>query len=132
MKPSLAVLAVLLQTAGCNSSAVPAGNLPAAAAGDVFTDPAAFRGRTVRVEGVFQGYNGRACRFASDARAVSLTRSDWLVRRGESCLYVTGSVPSGLDPFDTVTIGRPVVLSAVVVADTEGRLLLRPAEAQPR
>jgi hypothetical protein len=59
-------------------------------------------------------------------------RSDWLVRRGESCLYVTGSVPSGLDPFDTATIGRPVVLSAVVVADTEGRLLLRPAEAQPR
>lgn len=133
MMRMIAMISVLLlAAAGCAPRTAEVEGEPAGAQGDVFADPAAFRGRTVRVEGVFQGHAAAECRFAPAARAVSLTRSDWLVRRGASCLYVTGGIPSGLDPFDAAAAGRPLDLHATVIADPEGRYLLQLRDVPPR
>jgi hypothetical protein len=100
-------------------------------AGDVFSDPTAYLGQTVEAEAMFQGYRTSDCRFASDARPVALTRSDWLVRRGTSCLYVTGDQPPGLDPLDPDAIGRRLELRVTVIDDGDGGLLLDLVEARP-
>jgi hypothetical protein len=126
-----AALVVPLALAGCaQRPATVEGEVPSGGA-DVFADPAAFQGRTVRVEGVLHGYRVAECRFAPAARAVSLTRSDWLVRRGAGCLYVTGGVPPGVNPMNPAAAGRALELQATVIADPDGRFLLRLVEARP-
>ena len=92
------------------------------AVADIARDPPRFVGETVRLEGVYQGFNVSACRFPDGARTTGLTRSDWLLRTGEDCLYVTGGAPPGIDPIDPSTVGRTVRVSAIV-RQGEGRSL---------
>jgi hypothetical protein len=84
----------------------------------VFTDPAAFAGRSLRIEAELLGYRRDECRFAPAARDTSLTRSDWLVRSGSYCLYVTGS------RFDPALGGQRGEVRARVVDDGNGKYLL--------
>lgn len=142
MKRSLAIVLIPVAfaagLAGCTQRPVNAegqstpgsttGSPPAES--DLFTDPAAHTGRTVRVEGTFQGYRTAECTFAPDARSIALTRSDWLVRRDSRCLYVTGDPPAGLDPIDPGAIGRRLELSARVIEGSDGKFLLELQQAR--
>jgi hypothetical protein len=105
-----------------SSSGQPQGPVTVA---DIARDPARFAGETVTLEGVYQGFNVSACRFPDGARTNGLTRSDWLLRSGEDCLYVTGGAPPGIDPIDPSAVGRTVRLSAIVRQGDGGSLFLQ-------
>jgi hypothetical protein len=81
-------------------------------------------GRTVEVRGRFQGWMASDCYFPEPARTTPITRSDWLVRTGASCLYVTGGMPSGLSPANPGDIGRSIAVSTTVLRDSDGKLYL--------
>ena len=121
MRLFLAICASLALAACAQPMAVESAN-----AGSVFTNPAAYDGQTVRVEAVFQGYSAGDCQFAQGARTTSVTRSDWLVRQGEHCLYVTGGRPPSIDPS---AVGKRIDLGARVI-EHEGAFLLRMTEAR--
>jgi hypothetical protein len=118
-------LAVAVLLSACTHGAPDA----APAHGDVFSAPEAFRGRNVEVEGAYLGWSSAECRFARSARDVSLTRSDWVLRGEEFCLYVTGGVPDALDPAAVPVGGRRVRVRGRVIEDGAGRLLLQQSEA---
>lgn len=81
-------------------------------------------GQTVRIRGVFQGFRVEGCAFPECMASASLTRSDWLLRTGGACGYVTGGVPEGIDPMDPAFAGRPVELDARVSMEGDGKLRL--------
>ena len=111
-------------------ASVPAASQPASTA-NVFENPAAFLGRTVEVSGTFGGYQTTGCSFAPGARATSLTRSDWVVRSGANCLYVTGGSPTGFDPsYPGPTV--ELLLHAKVIQAGDGEALLQLVDAAPR
>jgi hypothetical protein len=123
----LAPLALALLLSACTHGARDAAPAP----GDVFSDPAAFRGRVVEVEGTYLGWSAAECRFAGSARGVSLTRSDWVLRGEEHCLYVTGGAPEGLDPAAGAAAEQRVRVRGRVIDDGAGRMLLQQIEALP-
>jgi len=109
-------------------SSVPSASQPVST--NVFTSPAAYLGQTVEVSGMFQGYQVGDCLFAPGARSTSLTRSDWLVRNGAHCLYVTGSNPSGFDPTYPGA-NRSLELRAKVIDGGDGQAVLQLVDARP-
>jgi hypothetical protein len=133
-------LALLLIPMGCaqrtmepgeeQPSSVPAASQPASTA-NVFSSPAAYLGQTVEVAGVFGGYQVSDCRFAPGARSTSLTRSDWLLRGGAYCLYVTGGNPSGFDPTYPGA-NRDLDVRAKVIDGGDGQAMLQLIDARPR
>jgi hypothetical protein len=120
-------LVVTLLLSACTRGAPDA----APAMGDVFSAPEAFRGREVEVEGAYLGWSSAECRFARSARDVPLTRSDWVLRGEELCLYVTGGAPDGTDPAALPVGGRRVRVRGRVIDDGAGRMLLQQTEAVP-
>src|SRR5262245_8242821 len=92
---------------------------------DIARNADRFVGHAVTLEGVYQGFNVSACRFPDGARTTGLTRSDWLLRTGQDCLYVTGGAPPGVDPIDPGAVGRSVRLSAIVREGDGGSLYLQ-------
>jgi hypothetical protein len=81
--------------------------------------------REIEMEGVFIGYKQGDAKFPEAARTASITRSDWLMRTGSDCLYVTGGAPKGADPLDAATIGRKVRITAKLANDGKGKLYLK-------
>ena len=126
----LGMLFAVVLSAACAPQPVEMDGPPPAAAnpdaGSIFTDPSAFDGQTVELEAAFQGYRVDDCRFAPTARPVSLTRSDWLIRRDAHCLYVTG----GRMPLSLDRVGQTLHLKVQVTRDEEGKFLLRMIEAR--
>jgi hypothetical protein len=96
----------------------------------LFTHPTQYVGQVVRLEGLFQGFRVTDCRFPATASRAGLTRSDWLFRTGEDCLYVTGGAPPEIDPIDPRYIGRRITLDARVIEGETGKLLLRYVEGR--
>jgi hypothetical protein len=106
----------------------------AAAAGsreDAIAGVAALCGRTERppdavvtVAGLYHGFRVEGCAFPACVARASLTRSDWLLRTGGDCVYVTGGAPQGVDPFDPSFSGRRIEIRSHVVKDGDGKLRL--------
>lgn len=90
---------------------------------DLCEDPARYVGRIVELEGVFQGWRISGCRLLPSA-SQTITRSDWLIRTGEDCIYVTGGKPDGLDPINTSHIGRWIKLKAKVMQTHDRKVYL--------
>jgi hypothetical protein len=90
---------------------------------DLCEEPARYAGRIVVLEGVFQGWRIAGCRLLTPA-SPTITRSDWLIRTGEDCLYVTGGKPDGLDPINPSHIGRLVKLKAKVMQTHDRKVYL--------
>ena len=81
-------------------------------------------GQVVWLEGTFQGWQVSGCRFPEGAVSKGRTRSDWLIRLGSDCYYVTGGFPAGLDAFDPAHIGVRISLEARPLRDEGGKLYL--------
>jgi hypothetical protein len=111
----LALLAVLLVIA-CPPTP-PAG----AAIGEIRADPTHYRGQTVTVEGVYQGWQ-------EGHGSPPLTRSDWLVADDTGWLYVTGKAAGDLDP--TGDIGHPLRVTGRVELTSEGEPYLVAGEVE--
>ena len=100
----LALLVVLLMPA-CPQL------LSQATVGDIRADSTLYEGRTVTVEGFYQGWK-------SGYGSPPLTRSDWLLEDDTGWLYVTGKPAGELDPLDD--IGHPVKVSGKVELTEQG------------
>lgn len=82
-------------------------------------------GQVVRLEGAFQGWQSLECSFSDKAASRGKTRSDWIIRLGSNCYYVTGGLPAGLDAFNPDDIGKRIFLEARPVRNEEGKILLQ-------
>ncbi len=111
----LALLAVLLVTA-CPPTP-PAG----ATIGEIRADPSHYRGQTVAVEGVYQGWK-------EGHGSPPLTRSDWLVEDDTGWLYVSGKAAGDLNPMDD--IGRPIKVTGRIELTDEGEPYLVAEEVE--
>jgi hypothetical protein len=99
------LLAVLLVTA------CPPPPSPEATIGEIRTSPDLYKGQTVTIEGVYQGWQG-------GYGSPPVTRSDWLVEDDSGWLYVTGKPAGVLNPLDD--IGRPVKVTGQVELTEDG------------
>jgi len=82
-----------------------------------------YRDQAVTLDGVFLGWRGGECRMAARAGA-AITRSDWLFKNGDDCIYVTGGRPQGFDPSDARQKGRRLQLRAIVRLTKEQKAYL--------
>jgi hypothetical protein len=112
----LALLAILLITA-CPPTTPPS----EVAIGEVRAASALYEGKTVTIEGVYQGWQG-------GYGSPPVTRSDWLVEDNTGWLYVTGKPAGDLDPLGD--IGRPVKITGQVELTEEGEPYLVAEEVE--
>ena len=131
MSPMPLTLAVVLHLIIAGSEHWPEDTKPKdpASVADICEAPGRYADRLVKLKGVFQGYRVADCRFPSAATPEGLTRSDWLFRTGDDCLYVTGGLPSGIDRIDPASLGRRLELTARVARNEAGGVYLRFVEA---
>jgi hypothetical protein len=76
---------------------------------DLLNDPMVYEGKPVNLEAEFYGWAGGLA-----ACPPPLTRSDWLIGSDGGYLYVTGSFPPGLSPWETLNYGVRISLGGIV------------------
>jgi hypothetical protein len=81
-------------------------------------------GRVVTLRGLFQDWRVAECQFPEGAANYPRTRSDWLIRTGDDCVYVTGGMPKDFDPMKPENLGRRIELEAEVMQDEDGKVYL--------
>jgi hypothetical protein len=111
----VALLAVLLMTA------CPQPPPAEATIGEIRAASASYEGKTVTVEGFYQGWQG-------GYGSPPVTRSDWLVEDATGWLYVTGKPAGNLDPLDD--IGCPIKVTGQVELTGEGEPYLVAGEVE--
>jgi hypothetical protein len=111
----IALLAILLVTA-CPQPPPNEANI-----GKIKADPASYEGKTVTVEGFYQGWQG-------GYGSPPVTRSDWLVGDATGWLYVTGKPAGNLDPLDD--IGRQLTVTGQIELTPDGEPYLVAEEVE--
>ena len=81
-------------------------------------------GRVVTLRGFFQDWQVTECQFPEGAANYPRTRSDWLIRTGDDCVYVTGGMPGDFDPMKPENLGLRIELEAEVMRGENGRIYL--------
>lgn len=81
-------------------------------------------GQVVTLRGRFQGWQAAECQFPEGAANQPRTRSDWLIRTGDDCVYVTGGMPKDFDSVKPENVGRRIELEAEVMQGEDGRVYL--------
>lgn len=107
---------------GCGRERAPGVKVESVAA--LCREPDRYAGRVVTIEGIFQGWRVADCRFL-DAASPAITRSDWLIRTGSECLYVSGGFPRDLNPANPEDVGRQLELRAKAERNKDGKLYLK-------
>jgi len=117
------VLLISLFTAGCQNS-TPQDTAPAAALSEmrqvtlsaILQHPQKFLSQNVTLEGVFAGWSG-GCRGVPPK-----TRSDWMFKQKDYCIYVSGSMPKGTSAQPPEKgIGKVVHIQGIVQIDVHNR-----------
>jgi len=88
---------------------------------DIISDPQAYEGRTVRLEGEFYGW---AAELVDCPPPV--TRSDWILGADGWYLYVTGTLPEGLSPWSTQEYGKAIMVVGAVRINLESPIQICP------
>lgn len=83
-----------------------------------------YAGHVVTLRGFFQGWQVIQCQFPRGAANIPRTRSDWLVRTGVDCVYVTGGIPEDFDPMKLENLGSRIELEAEVVRGEDRKIYL--------
>ncbi len=82
-------------------------------------------GKSLTLNGKFMGYSGVDCIFFENFNAYPPeTRSDWIFKQQENCIYVTGGFPGGLNPAEFDDRGKEIILKAKVKKNDENKLYL--------
>ena len=81
-------------------------------------------GCVVTLRGLFQNWQVAGCHFPEGAANYPRTRSDWLIRTGDDCIYVTGGMPKDLDPMKPENLGLCIELEAEVIQGEDGKVYL--------
>ena len=89
--------------------------------GDILSDPKKFTSSDVLVEGIFKGWTG-TCPLSS-----MLTRSDWIIEDETGCIYVTGSVPTGLSPMQPHN--ERIKVAGRVMVNEKGRPIIKVSQS---
>ena len=97
---------------------------------DICKEPERYAGQIITLDGVFQGWRADECRFPTSANP-AITRSDWLIRTGTDCLYVTGGILAGFDSMNPDDVGRRMELKAIVMLSKNGKVYLKYLDGQP-
>ena len=97
---------------------------------DVYEQREALRDSVITLTGRFMGWEGTGCTFPVYA-ARQATRSDWIFRIGDTCLYVTGGSPPDLSPMETTSSGTQITLEARIRPTSDGKLLLEYVRSRP-
>ncbi len=88
---------------------------------DIISDPQAYEGRTVRLEGEFYGWVGELVDCPPP-----VTRSDWILGADGWYLYVTGALPEGLSPSSTQDYGKAIMVVGAVRIKLESPIQICP------
>jgi len=88
---------------------------------DIISDPQAYEGRTVRLEGEFYGW---AAELVDCPPPV--TRSDWILGADGWYLYVTGTLPEDLSPWSTQEYGKVIMVVGAVRTKLESPIQVCP------
>ena len=97
---------------------------------DVYEHRESLRDSVITLHGAYMGWNGSECVFPAYA-ALQATRSDWILKIGETCLYVTGGSPPGLSAMEETPAGQRVSLEVRVRVNPGGRILLEYVRTVP-
>ncbi len=97
---------------------------------DVFDQRDSLRDSVITLTGRWMGWHGTDCVFPSYA-ARQATRSDWIFKIGQTCLYVTGGNPPGLSAMEDTTTGTDIILEARVRITGDKQLLLEYVRSTP-
>jgi hypothetical protein len=81
-------------------------------------------GRVVTLQGLFQDWQVAGCLFPDGAANHPRTRTDWLIRTADDCIYVAGGMPEDLDPMNPENLGCRIELEAEVMQDEDGQVYL--------
>ncbi len=91
---------------------------------DICAESERYVGRVVTLQGLFQGWQVVQCQFPGGAANIPRTRSDWLIRTGADCLYVTGGIPEDYDPMKLENLGHRIELEAEVMRGEDRKIYL--------
>ena len=112
---------------GCQSSKP---NRPLETFDDVYQYRETYHDSLITLTGRFMGWEGGECIFPSYA-ASQETRSDWIFKIGDSCLYVTGGGPPDVSPMEGTGVGKQIRLDAHLRITPDNRLLLEYVRSTP-
>jgi len=129
---AVVLVSISLLVASCAPGGVGAKPEPAKpqTVADLCKDPSRYVDQNVTLKGVYQGFRAAECRFPDEASGTGVTRSDWLFRTGDDCLYVTGGAPEGIDTLDQGQIGRRLEITARVSRNEAGKFFLKYVEGR--
>ena len=91
---------------------------------DICAESERYVGNVVTLQGLFQGWKVVQCQFLEGIANTPRTRSDWLIRTGDDCVYVTGGMPEDFDPMNLENIGLRIELEAKVMQDEDKKIYL--------
>ncbi len=94
----------------------------------LFEKPTRYEGQVITFVGIYQGWRPLECHFSALA-SQSITRSDWLFRVDNDCLYVTGGKPHGIDPMNSTDIGRRIELKGMLMRSNDGSIYVKYLDA---
>lgn len=86
--------------------------------GDILLNPAVYSGREITITGEYRGWE-------PGYGTPPVTRSDWVLKDDTGGIYVSGILPSGLDPVDDRGTGITVY---GVVKVTNGQVYIKAGE----
>lgn len=84
--------------------------------GTILKNPDRFKDRRLVVSGEFKGWKGTCF------SAPPVSRSDWMLQDGKDCIYVTGTIPTNMDPVNPH--GEKVEINVTVGVDANGKAYL--------
>jgi len=89
-----------------------------------------YRDSLITLTGNFMGWQGSTCIFPSYA-ASQESRSDWIFKIVDKCVYVTGGTPTAVSPMEGVGVGIRIRLDARLRITPGSRLLLEYVRSTP-
>lgn len=133
----LAELFFLLWFAGCAKNITPIAQTapvpieatrpdeqPTGLIADILASPNRYAGQSVTVVGYYRGWDV----LHEIGKAPPVSRNDWVIADSSGVIYVTGLVPTGLDPSSSKDTATLVRLSAQVEYDEEKEVVYLKAE----
>lgn len=97
---------------------------------DVFRHHETYQDSVITLNGSYMGWQGGECVFPPYA-APQESRSDWIFRIGNQCLYVTGGSPPNVSPMEVSGVGQQIRLDARLRITADKQILLEYVRSAP-
>ncbi|WP_088889141.1 hypothetical protein [Leptolyngbya ohadii] len=91
---------------------------------DISAGATHYIGQVITLRGQFQDWQIAQCEFPEQIASHPRTRSDWLIRTGNECAYVTQGRPQDLSPMNPEDLGHGIELEAEIIQGEDGKIYL--------